>query len=200
MREFGEFARKFSWRVLQIVGVVAVIQSVPVQYVAHSPALKFVGQWLGPVIVLGLVTVEVVIQKSGLDAAKFSVVRLPYQFSSHLDLAVAAARLNDYYLAEAEYSLAKKLGQETTSSRVLGESADQVERTIFPKKFVEQEIVELKKIMGQRPGYRDLWLMLALKYWQIGDTEQAKEFWDEARILDPNSETVIKTGRRIETE
>lgn len=164
------------------MGVVVAVQSVPVQYVAHSPTLKFVGQWLGPVLILGLLATELAMQKSSWDMAKNLVVRLPYQASSHLNLAVEAAKQHDYRLAEVEYS------------KVLGTSTEGVEKVIFPRQFVEGEIADLKVLLEQKPGYRDVLLRLALKYWQIGEIDEAIEVWEEARKLDPNNAEVIKTG------
>lgn len=194
MKDFREFVGKFSWRVLTLVGVVAMAQSVPVQYIAHSSALKFGGQWVGPVCLVALMGVELGLPLHEVHMAKNLVVRSPFQPETHIRLAVAAAGGYDYDLAEKEYSEAERLRFAPKDVNVLG-AASEVELKIFPAKFLQEEIEGLKTKLNRYPGDRNLLLVLAARLWQLGKDDDALAMWQKAEVLDPNYPAVGTVGK-----
>lgn len=194
MTEFGEFVGKFSFRMAQHIGIVAMVQSPIVKNVVHSPALLFVVGWVGPLVLVLLIVIEAGVPVSGFDAAKKTVGLLPYQGLHHMNLAVAAARVNDYQVAEREISIASQLGA-PRDNRVLGAVWNGAEMEIFPRRFVFEEIKELETMTGIYSGYRDLLLNLALKYWQVNASDKANDYWERAYYLDPNNTEVVRVAQ-----
>jgi len=56
------------------------------------------------------------------------------------------------------------------------------------KKIIEEKILCWQKILKKYPGYRDIYLRLALLNWQINNKNQAKIYLQKAKELDPNFE------------
>jgi len=54
------------------------------------------------------------------------------------------------------------------------------------KRRIEKEIYQLEIILENHPDYRDLYLRLALLYWQVNNQEKGKEYFQKAEFLDPN--------------
>ena len=54
------------------------------------------------------------------------------------------------------------------------------------KRRIEKEIYQWEIVLEKYPGYRDLYLRLALLYWQIGNQEKGREYFQKAEFLDPN--------------
>lgn len=103
-----------------------------------------------------------------------------------------AARRGDYELAQSLYE------QRTVNNeqRVLGADSE-LEELVYPEKRLEREIAEWEEKLERYPGHRDILLMLAQLYEQGGKSEKAREYWDEARILDPNGSRVEETRQKL---
>jgi len=185
MRQLVEFLGKFSFRVAQLAGLVAVM---------HSPTLSFVFRWVSPVVLLGLLSVEMGLPLTNFQQVRKMVVRFPYQSSSHLELAVEAGRDGDYGLAENEYWLTKSGARD---QRVLGTEFGDIEKNVFPREWLELEIGELEDDIEKFPGHRDLLLRLAVKYGQVDNWDKATETWERAEKLDPNNTEVIRIGELL---
>lgn len=56
------------------------------------------------------------------------------------------------------------------------------------KKRTENEIVRWKEASEKYPGYRDIYLRLAVLNWKIKNDEKTKENLQKAKELDPNFE------------
>ena len=54
------------------------------------------------------------------------------------------------------------------------------------KRRIEKEIYQLEIILENHPDYRDLYLRLALLYWQVNNQEKGREYFQKAEFLDPN--------------
>lgn len=88
-----------------------------------------------------------------------------------------AAETGDYRLAERLYL--------TGNQQVLGARTDLVE-LVYPELEVEARIEELVARLVEYPGNREIFLGLARLYRQIGKEEEAEQYQEMARILDPN--------------
>lgn len=63
-----------------------------------------------------------------------------------------------------------------------------LEELAYPERVVEQEIEKYEELLLTYPGSRDIYLVLSQLYAEIGNDERAAEYWESARILDPNNE------------
>ena len=68
------------------------------------------------------------------------------------------------------------------------------------KKRTENEIVEWKEASEKYPGYRDIYLRLAVLNWKIKNDEKAKENLQKAKELDPNFEMTKEIEEIIQEE
>lgn len=58
------------------------------------------------------------------------------------------------------------------------------------RKRIETETRRLAEMSIQYPDYRDLLYKLGVKQWQLENKRAAKEAWERAEYLDPNSRAV----------
>lgn len=56
------------------------------------------------------------------------------------------------------------------------------------EKRIEAEITSWEQALEKYPGYRDVYLRLAILNWQINNQKNAKEHLQKAKELDPNFE------------
>lgn len=199
MIEFFTFLGRFWWKLARLTGVVALAQSRPAQFLWHSPTLSFTRQWLVPFAVVGLVLAKVLFSNSEFEEAKRRVQSRPLDASAHFQLAVTAAKEDDFVLAEKEFTLANQLIKKSKSQRVLGAISEMevARKLVFPEEAVMEEIYELEQVLINKPGYRDILLKLAVLNWQIEKIDKAREYFEKARILDPNNEMVGEVGELI---
>lgn len=132
-----------------------------------SPALPYIG-----VAGVGLVMIgSIVLGRASLASAQ-----------SLREAAVRAARVGDYAAARRLWN---SHVQTLTEQSVLGVE-NESEELIYPERKVEQAINNYLGLLERYPGHRDLYLGLATLYQELGESEQAKAYWESARQLDPN--------------
>ena len=184
---------------MRLTGVVALLQSAPVQFLWHSPTLSVPRQWLVPIVVVGLVLAKILLSNSEFEEAKLMVQSHPFDASAHFSLAMTAAKKDDFVLAEKEFAIANQLTKKSNNQQVFGATSEveEARESVFPEEAVEEEIDELEQVLINKPGYRDVLLKLAVLYWQIEEIDKAREYFEKARILDPNNEVVGEVGKLI---
>lgn len=94
-----------------------------------------------------------------------------------------AAERGDYPLARK--LLTKQQTNETIYEPVLGAESG-LEDKVYPERVVERRIVELEIKLTEYPENKEIYLILASWYDQLGNAEKASEYREKARILDPN--------------
>ena len=91
-----------------------------------------------------------------------------------------------------DYATARELWNNQTpiinnqTQEVLGVETE-LEDQAYPERKVEKRIQELKEKLQDYPEYPDILLEIARLYRAIGNEEAAQEYWEQARILDPNN-------------
>ena len=98
------------------------------------------------------------------------------------EAALRAAKVGDYVIAQ---DLWERMTIKEGDS-VLGVESE-LEDRIYPERVVEREIEKYEGLLAKYPGHRDIYLMLAGLYGQIGKTEQSEQYLELARELDPNN-------------
>lgn len=136
-----------------------------------SPTLP----WLG----IGIIVLAIATSAFGLKTSLVGARGL-------VDAAVQAAKVGDYTLARKLYE--KQYLQEE-DEQVMGVGSE-VEGLIFPEREVEREITKYQELLTKYPGHRDIYLVLAQLYAQIGEREKAQDHLEMARELDPNNATL----------
>ena len=126
--------------------------------------------WIG-VAIVALVLV------GSLLGAKNSVVGV----RSTLEVVEKAVEVGDYETARKMYQASGSTHQ------VLGAESE-LENLVYPERVVERRITEVESLLEQYPSHRDILLELSRLYGQLGDQEKAQDYWEQARILDPNNE------------
>lgn len=130
--------------------------------------------WVGVlivVIVLGMSIASGYFTSSPLFGGKNEMVRW-------------AARAGDYGLADTLY---RQYQLESKEYQVLGAETE-LEELVYPERKIEHEILKREELLIRYPGYRDLLINLSELYKMAGEQERAAEYWEQARILDPNNE------------
>ncbi len=88
-----------------------------------------------------------------------------------------AVAYGDYLLAAQLYT--------SSDEHVLGASSE-LEELVYPERIVKRRTYELEQKLEVYPGNREIYLLLAQLYDQMGNQEMAREYNEQARILDPN--------------
>ena len=190
-RKFIEFTGKFGFRVLRLVGIVAVVQSAPVKWMAGLT----IWQWFGVIVLASGLVLELATPLPDFVLATRKVAANIWDQKTHLDLAVAAVMANDFTLAQKEYArlsspdLAQVLGAKTDIS--------EAKLVVYPNEKIEAEIDKLNLIIEPSIDHRDILLIIALKYWQLSKIPEAREYWQKARVLDPNNQAVKELGELL---
>lgn len=98
-------------------------------------------------------------------------------------------------LGVGDYERARELWEEQNkrgkNKQVLGVESE-LEQKLYPEIQVEARIEELKELLRAFEGHRDILLEIARLYRELGRTELSNEYWEQARILDPNNEIFKK--------
>jgi len=138
-------------------------------------------EWVGTGVVVGVIGASIVL----------GYYTSPTLGSDRQKIIRAAAARGDYELARKLYEEDKQTAQ------VLGAQSD-LEELVYPERRLEREIVEWREKLSKYPGNRDILLYLTKLYIQAGDREKAREYWEEARVLDPNGEAVKEMGKEVD--
>ncbi len=65
---------------------------------------------------------------------------------------------------------------------------------------LEAQLSYWKKLIEEKPDYRDAYIMAAFLSYQLGEKGQTKEFLQKALTLDPNSSASHKLLKQLEEE
>jgi tetratricopeptide (TPR) repeat protein len=103
------------------------------------------------------------------------------------DVVVVAGRVGDYATARKVWG--SRL--DSIEDRVLGAEVE-IEELIYPERVIEREIERYLVLLERYPGHRDVYLVLARLYQEIGEVEKGEYYWEQARILDPNNEVFVR--------
>lgn len=101
------------------------------------------------------------------------------------DVVERAARAGDYERARKMFNVHKSL---MTNSQMKQNFESGLEELVYPERVVEREIEKYEELLLTYPGSRDIYLLLAKLYREIGNNERSNEYTENARILDPNNE------------
>ena len=138
--------------------------------------------------------------KDEITKAKLKAAHWPIFPTSHFKM--AQAYFNNGYEEEAK----KEFYQAATSFRFfLGKKiflwwqkeAEETNKLITKKDKIENKIEYWEQILNNKPNFRDVYLRLAVLYYQILQDGKAKKAWEKAFYLDPNNEVVQKVGKEL---
>lgn len=119
----------------------------------------------------------------------------PLDSQSHLNLTKVYLGIGDLEAAEREFLLAKSLS--STGSPNLKNIEESLMKAKERPEKIHQEISFWKKIVKERPDYRDAYLQLAVLNYQISQTKEAKKYLQNALELDPNFEPAKKLEKLL---
>lgn len=128
----------------------------------------------------------------GFEQAKLATMIEPKDFSSHLLLSQEYLKRGNLEAVERELTLAQNLEvsqPQTTSPSVLGLTLSPVkiwQKIVTEPQRIKEEITFWKKIVAEKPDYRDAYLQLAILNYQIYDNRKATGYLNKALELDPN--------------
>lgn len=164
--------------------------------------LNVVGGWMVKPIVasvmLGVVSLGNFWPVAPIRKALLDSGAKPRDVRAHLELSKEAARVNDYRLAESEFSLVQEHERIRGEEKILGVSSEMegVRQEVFPEEVIREEIAVLEKVAG-KVNTRDAWLKLAVLHWRLFDEQKAREYWQKAWLVDPNNGLVNQVGKLL---
>lgn len=133
---------------------------------------------------------------------------------SERELVIRVAKVGDYETARELFNVHQSQMYTNVHQSVLGAETE-IESLVYPERVVENKIIETEELLTQYPGHRDIMVELARLYGELEKTESsehslrigselgnkqdgrekprpygdiAREYWEQARILDPNNE------------
>lgn len=140
-------------------------------------------QWGGVGIAMGVIGVSVVsgyFNSPTLSADVETIIR-------------EAAKSGDYTLAQELY---RENYESRIKNNVLGLQSD-LDELVYPERKLEREIAEWEEKLARYPTHRDMLLALAELELAAGNVETARQYWEEARKLDPNGKEVSEAAEKL---
>lgn len=119
--------------------------------------------------------------KSQFAISKDNVLQNSADSSVHLFLAQQLFATNQFKEAEKEALLAG-------NQQLL----DEIKAVKSQPEEIRSEILWLRKIIDQYPNYRDAYLQLAIRNWQLYRPFEARKFLEKALEIDPNNQTAVQ--------
>lgn len=147
-------------------------------------AIKKVGRYFGVILAASFIFFSLISffwPKNPFQLLKEKIVKSPYDYEAHLQLAEVYLRNNQYQKADNELSQLKVLGASTSKfSQLL------TQKLLQSPADIKRLIAAWEKIMAEKPDYRDGYLQLAYLNYKIYEDEKAKTYLAKALALDPN--------------
>lgn len=151
-------------------------------------------RWGGPAgvaLIIFLFISSFFIPKDDFQQAKQKLLKNPNYFEAQITIAEKFLENNQFENAEKALLLAQKQFGNPVS-QVLGEQTNPQLKELWQKKIysdskeIEKLISLWKKIIEEKPNYRDGYLQLVYLHYKIYENEKAKEYLQKAIELDPN--------------
>lgn len=162
----------------------------------EHPGARAAHRWGAPAgvaLVVFLLINPLFLPQSRLQQIKNNLQKNPDDFQAQI--ALAEIFLDNHQFEEAERILLLAQNQKIPSDQqILGEQTGAEIEELWQRKISTdpQEIKKLintwKKVLEEKPNYRDAYLQLAYFYYQLDEKEKAKESLENAFELDPNNE------------
>jgi len=146
--------------------------------------IKKTSRYFGVVLAAGFILFSLVSffwPKNPFQILKEKIVKTPYDYEAHLQLAEVYLQNNQYQKAENELWQLRVLG---TSTSRFGQLLQQ--KLLQNPADIKRLIAGWERIVDQKPNYRDGWLQLAYLNYKIYEDEKAKVYLTKALELDPN--------------
>lgn len=133
------------------------------------------------------------LQKNDLKAAfkayQKAAILYPLNPNPHIKLSEVFSRANDWKKARNEILLAIDLSKD---KEVLSRKLREIEDTLNQPAKLREEMAYWEKIAGESPDYRDAWIQISIRHYQLYDTPNALNALKRAKQIDPNNETIKK--------
>ncbi len=152
-------------------------------------------------LLLLLILVNYLFPKNKIEKARLDVARWPFSAKKHLKLIKTFFDNGNSVKSKEEIRIIEMSPFMSFNIKLIPNLKKEFHKTEaiieLPDK-TEEKINQLETLLLQKPYYRDLYLRLSLLYLQIWKDEEAKQAWQTAYYLDPNSPQVKQLGKLIE--
>lgn len=119
----------------------------------------------------------------------------PWSSKSHSQMALAWFEAGDEERALLELEIANKLFFVKTNGNE--ESLLSAREKVMEPERLRTEIKEWEVVLEKMPSFRDVYLRLAVLNYQLYEDEKAREYFEKAEYLDPNSLEVLEIKKII---
>lgn len=126
--------------------------------------------------------------KTSFGELKLKVLKNYQDPKIHLQLAKEYFKNNDLENTQREISITEGLKMSEQEKEETLKFRQEVEKVVKMPEEIQKEIEKWEKISQDFPGYRDAYLQLAKFYFQLYQTDKARENLNKALELDPNYE------------
>jgi tetratricopeptide (TPR) repeat protein len=120
---------------------------------------------------------------------KDAIMLAPNNPSLHFQLSQLYKTTNNWEEAQKELLVALELSPNSTSIR---SELEKVQTTMSEPGKVAEELNFWKREVESKPDYRDGWVQLAVRHFELYQNYEAKIALEKANSLDPNFETIKK--------
>lgn len=144
------------------------------------------------VLLIIFVGYSLFLPKSQFQQAKEQLTQNPNDLQAHLILAEKFLENNQFEKAGKELLIAKTLQKNNFELNRLWQKKHQLD-----PQDVQQLIEDWKKIVAEKPDFRDAYLNLARLYFQLFENEKAKNYLQKAINCDPNYEAALNLQKFI---
>lgn len=145
---------------------------------------------VGIILFFFLILASLFFPKDQSQRIKEQLLLSPQNFPAHLQLAKLFLENHQFHEAGRTLLLAEQIQKD--QNKVLGASVDLSLDNLWQEKHyndpqdIQKLIVLWEEIVREKKDYRDGYLQLAILNYKIRQNEKAKEFLNQALIVDPN--------------
>ena len=138
--------------------------------------------------------------KNEIDKSRLNLSRFPWSPARHIDLALVY--LNNGYLDKAfvEINKAEELYKYIKFFDFKNKVKNKIhfgKNLINKPSLIEKEINLWQTVLTEKPSYKDAYIHLSILYYQLYQNEEAKNSWQKAFYLDPNSKLINEVKKII---
>lgn len=153
------------------------------------------------ILLFVLVFISYFIPKNSIKHTTLQVSYFPYSAINRLDLSKIYWQNSSLNKANLEFNNALKITQNkllfNNNKDSLFELSSNMKLQLEKPALLEQEIINLEKLLNTNVNSRDIYLRLSLLYFELWNERQSQDYWQKAYYLDPNNKEVLEVGKLI---
>ncbi len=153
---------------------------------------------LGIIVLTLILLTNFLWPRNKIFSTQLNTARWPLSIKRHLQMAKTYFENGYEHEAIKEYQQAERLYQYFSFidlSKTFKNQLEETKKIVYQRQRLKNQIEGWETVLKSKPYYRDVLVHLSVLNYQIWEDEKAKEYWQQAFYLDPNSPQVQEMGK-----